>query len=247
MKSQPQESPVKTNCKNCAFAVYEEDTQIDCAFGRIDKFEDSVIAAYDNDKEFYVIDRLCTYFRDKKWGYDVNDKNKVQEEAATSFTIIFNCNEIDDTYFEVIKNFLESNQYYDKKYQVLLAHEYDKTVDDKILSLSKFFRKNTFVSCCYSFKEFIHEQTMKNKSVFHAVIGPENKDFSSDCLNTINNIINEDLVKFVVAKVCGVLFVNNFLYKSLQHIEPCMDYQKNIEKILSVIKKDMYQEISNDN
>ena len=99
MKSQPQENLIKTSCKNCAFAVYEEDTQIDCAFGRIEKFKDSVTEAFDNDKEFFIIDRLCTYFRDKKWGYNDNSMDKVEEESAISFDIIFNCNEISEPFF----------------------------------------------------------------------------------------------------------------------------------------------------
>ena len=247
MKSQLQENLIKTSCKNCAFAVYEKDTQVDCAFGRIEKFKDSVTEAFDNEKEFFIVDRLCTYFRDKKWGYNTNDKTRVEEESAASFAIIFNCNEIEDRYFNLIQSFLENEEYYTKKYNVVLAHEYDKKIDDKILLLSKFFRKNVTVSCCYSFQEFANEHIMKNKSIFHAIINPENKSFSSGCLGAINNSLNEDLAKFVVAKLGDVYFVNNLLYKSFQTIDPCIDYKKNIDNIIANIKKSMYKEIENDN
>lgn len=246
MKSQPQESAVKTSCKNCAFAIYENNTQIDCAFGRIEKFKDSVTEAYDNEKEFYLIDRLCTYFRDKKWGYNDNDKDRVKEESAASFDVIFNCNEITDQFSDVIKNFLTNNNYYAKKQRVFLAHEYEKPVKDKIIALSKFLNPNTIVSCCYSFEEFVHEQAMKNKSAFHIIVDSKNQEFSSDWLNTINKVLNQDLIRFMVAKINGIFVVNNFLYKTLQYIEPCLDYRKNIENILYIVKKDMYQEIQND-
>lgn len=248
MKSQPQENLIKTSCKNCAFAVYEEDTQIDCAFGRIEKFKDSVTEAFDNDKEFFIIDRLCTYFRDKKWGYNDNSMDKVEEESAISFDIIFDCNEISELFFETIKNFLINDAYYPRKHTIFLAHEYEKPVKNQIIALSKFFNKNTIVSCCFSFEQFIHEQAMKSKNVFQAVIRPENVGFSADYLTTINEAINQHLTKFVIAKVDGVTFVNNFIYKSFQHISPCSEYNKHIDSLVNSIKSsDMYKEIHNDN
>jgi hypothetical protein len=246
MKSQQPENLVKTSCKDCAFAIYEENTQTGCAFDRIEKFSKNIIEAYDNEKEFYVIDRLCTYFRDKKWGYSLEDKDKVKEESSISFDIIFDCNEIGDDYFETIKRFLVDTSY--KKYRVFLAHEYDKSIDDKIIDLSKFFNPNTTVSCCYKIGEFVHEQVMKNKTTFHAFINRGNIDFCASYLLKINDEINEKLNKFVVAKINDVIFVNNFVYKSFQYIKPCYDYSEHVRYIIESIQNtNMYQEITNDN
>jgi hypothetical protein len=63
----------QTPCKNCGFAVYEEDTQTGCYLGVIDKFRavgTEIIEAYDHEKEFFVIDRKCLFGRNKKWVAD---------------------------------------------------------------------------------------------------------------------------------------------------------------------------------
>jgi len=64
-------NPTHTSCKNCIFAEYEENTQVGCTAGRLDVFrnrEEEIIEAYDEEKEFYVIDkRICMYKRPESW------------------------------------------------------------------------------------------------------------------------------------------------------------------------------------
>ena len=58
MKSKPSGKMVETSCKECIFAVYENDTQVGCFANRIEKFKEAkeIIEAYDDEKEFYVRD-----------------------------------------------------------------------------------------------------------------------------------------------------------------------------------------------
>ncbi len=80
-----------TVCKNCFFAEYEGDTQTGCTAGRIEAFQDkgvNIIEAYDNDKEFYVIeDRICNYFRHKNWAKKGADRQLMVEKVKQETTI----------------------------------------------------------------------------------------------------------------------------------------------------------------
>lgn len=62
---------IHTPCKDCVFALYENQTQIDCALGYITKYKNkdiSVLEAYDDSKEFYIINgKKCIGYRENKW------------------------------------------------------------------------------------------------------------------------------------------------------------------------------------
>lgn len=62
---------IHTPCKNCVFAEYNDKTQIGCHLKYIDRFKRSnidVIEAYDEEKEFYIINKKkCIGYRENKW------------------------------------------------------------------------------------------------------------------------------------------------------------------------------------
>ena len=77
-------SPMHTPCLGCAFMINEEQKQVGCQVGRIEKYQErgaDVIDVYDdNGNEFFVInDRLCVYKRDKEWAKGVSKKQRVTE------------------------------------------------------------------------------------------------------------------------------------------------------------------------
>jgi len=60
-----------TSCKACVFAEYDDMTQVGCSRGMLKKYKDvgaNVVEAYDEDREFMVIEnRLCPFYRTKGW------------------------------------------------------------------------------------------------------------------------------------------------------------------------------------
>lgn len=62
---------IHTPCKDCVFAIYEDKTQVGCALNYIDTYKQKeipVLEAYDNDKEFYIINgKKCIGYRENKW------------------------------------------------------------------------------------------------------------------------------------------------------------------------------------
>ena len=78
-----------TPCKDCCFAIYDDITQVGCARNRIEKYKDNgaeIIEAYDEEKEFFVIkDRLCPFFRSKKWLDAFSEKSDEDMEKILAF------------------------------------------------------------------------------------------------------------------------------------------------------------------
>lgn len=68
--------PIHTSCKDCVFAIYEDNTQTDCHLQYLDLFRSKnidIIEAYDDDKEFYVInDKRCLGWKSLDW-YEKRD------------------------------------------------------------------------------------------------------------------------------------------------------------------------------
>jgi hypothetical protein len=69
------------------FASYEEKTQTACIANRLKHFDGAVIEAYDDDKEFYVINRACTFFRPTRWNEGKPDTDKARDEVKPVFGI----------------------------------------------------------------------------------------------------------------------------------------------------------------
>ena len=88
----PDVGEVKTLCRDCCFAVYEEQTQTDCKLNKIEKFRERgclVTPAYDKTgKEFFIIeDRFCVFWRGLDWVESADSKipkdRRSDEDLAT--------------------------------------------------------------------------------------------------------------------------------------------------------------------
>jgi len=236
MKSQQSDQKIRTNCKECVFAIYDGAgiTQISCAHNRIDKFADDVVEAYDEEKQFYVIDRLCTYYRDRKWGYNESDIEKVKKESALSFDIVFNANDINEEKATSIMSFINDNEYYRDKISLFIIHETYcyANVKDTVKKIMQNSKGSISVSVCASIEEYMHKLLKKTKNAYHAIIDQPEK-LSPNILNRLNDHVNENLNKFIVAECDGIKFIGNFTYKSLNSFNPSINYFKNINEIVN--------------
>ena len=64
------EDKLWTSCRDCVFAIYEENTQCGCSTGRLEKFKGigvHIVEAQDGEKEYMVIERFCNHYREKNW------------------------------------------------------------------------------------------------------------------------------------------------------------------------------------
>jgi hypothetical protein len=226
-------SSVNTSCRNCCFAVYKGDTQLGCLQDRIDKFGDSVTGAYDNAKEFYVINRFCNYYRDRAWGYSEADIEKVRLESSSNFSIFVDCNDIckiADSTTEYIRNI----DYTNNKIDIILFHDSNNfsIVKDSVANIARNCGKNVSISVASdSTDHFLHACNKKNKSYFHCLLKNLDTD-GLDFAHKINNFVNYELGRCFVIEYCGNLFVNNHIYRAVAYLNEYHLYDDVIQKLL---------------
>ena len=80
MSHAPKGFEISTSCKNCYFADYDCKTQTGCRLGRLEKYRNTsgnVVEAYDDDKEFYVIqNKICVYYRNHEFIEEMQLRNE---------------------------------------------------------------------------------------------------------------------------------------------------------------------------
>jgi len=89
---------IHTACKNCIFATYEDNTQKDCMLDELYLFRKhniEILEAYDEEKEFYIINKnKCLKYRTKDWKYTneglIEQEKMVWDEISLRYhAIIF--------------------------------------------------------------------------------------------------------------------------------------------------------------
>lgn len=246
MKSRQLENKIRTNCKECVFAVYEDKTQVSCDFDRIKNFGENVFEGYDDDKEFYIIDRLCTYYRDHAWGYSKNDKDIVEKESAASFDIVFDCNEFDNDKKNDIIKLINDIDYYKEKISLFAICNLNNkdSIQNYITDIMNSINKKITISIYENEEEFLHKTILSSKRTFHTIIKSLNNIQLNSIIKKINLQLNTKLDRFLVAKCDNVTFISNYAYKSLNNFEPTKLFNFNIEEIIHNSKSNfMYAEI----
>lgn len=233
MKSRPQDPQIKTNCKTCICAKYENNTQTGCISNRIQKFGDSVIEAYDDDKEFYVIKRFCNYFRSPKWNDGILDIEKIKSESSISFDIIINCNDLDtDEDVEETIHLLNNLNYYPQKLNINIAHH---------SSCNNNIRKNIFKIFCsikckitefMDFNEYLHGLVESSTSTYHIIVDMSNKSELLK-LSKLNDLINDELKQIIIFNLNTTKAVSNVVYRIESAINEKTNYEMNISSIIT--------------
>lgn len=236
---------IKTNCKDCAFAIYDNNKQTSCAFDRINVFGSEAKLITENEEQFYTIDRLCTYYRNKSWGYKTEDKEKVLEESSLKFDIVFDCDNINKSQEQIITHFINSNTYYSSRLNIYLLHEYQTydIIKQYVSNIAKNSTVKVNISICDKIDYYMHQLALKSTNGYHAIIKhPE--IFELDSLRRVNECINTDLKKFIVCNIGGANIISNITYKMFHSISNSVFYAENIANIIEYCKTNqMYIEI----
>ena len=237
MKSQQSENEVvKTSCKNCVFAQYDCDTQINCLAGRIGAFGfQNITEAYDNDKEFYVINRLCNYYRDKDlWNNGVADVDKVRAECQFTFDIFLNCDNIDEATAKSYINWWNSLSVDKNKVNVYLYNSPSVTLDQRKLISSVHKVTNKYLIVSYDHDETLHSHVSKSRSAYHY----NGEAVPTNLIEITNRHINDELLKLVMFVNNHRLVVSNVVYKIESFRNQCYSYRDNISLIKDLSQKE---------
>lgn len=70
-------SKIKTSCKTCIFAQFDNDVQTGCSFGRLEKFKHQDKAKFDNEQNSFIIQSVCNTCRSEKWAAQHQTENLI--------------------------------------------------------------------------------------------------------------------------------------------------------------------------
>lgn len=245
MKSSQQDNIVRTSCKNCVLSVYNNNTQTGCLADRLNKLEH--FAAYDEDKEFFVIERLCNYYRDEREKYIIDGEpylEKIKLESQISFDIFINCNNIDEEYKKRIISFYAStaSKYNENKLKIhLISHSINKDEKHQIFDMRHYIG-NPDISFVLDLR-LMHDKIMQTRNSYHLFISKDNFP-TTDFIYDSNCLVNEDMKKAIVITDEKVKAISNLAYKIESTKKDIRDYEKIVNNIVTSSKEmDLYHKI----
>lgn len=245
MKYQQPENKTLTSCKDCVLAVYDGNTQTSCLANRINKIDH--IEAYDDDKEFFVVERFCNYYRNKDGDFYINngkpDIDKIRSESYVTFNLMILCNHIDQEYYDYILNlYNEINKSYDKnKIDIHFLYTIASREQVNLIKDLRSLTQNSFVTF-YGDKTFWHNTLIRSTKSYHLVIDKDSRVDLSICQD-INNLINEEMLKLIVIKNNDTYAISNLAYKITSLQTESYDYDNIVSNIIEQSKeKNLYYE-----
>ncbi len=227
-KSQDKNKTLTTSCKECMFAVYDGITQTGCEMDRLKKFkacDDAIVSeAMDDDKEFFIINRACNYFRVE--GTETNAK-VVRHQGDMAFGVVV---EADARPVELLQDTLRSLLEIDyglTKWGIVISHDKEGWNDSAFKTGITGFR-NTLVKSGGIYTDVIVnlDKQKKDFDTFRAAhnlgisyvarIQPGDK-IGKKAFQKINKIVNEDMKKVVTFSTEGTDFI---LFRALNMYYP---------------------------
>jgi len=223
MRLKHQDRALQTSCKECQFATYSGKTQEGCAAGRLDKLKEYVVDAYDDDKEFYVVDCLCNMFRAPSWNEGVPDTDKARSEVMPLFSIVIGSDnsEAELPYWEKLSRTTES----------LVKMTYDPTKVAIIYSTRATATQETKRNIRRSFDQMgaagfnpqivaVTEEKMRDYDTFKRAGGAYfitivvGEEVPSTLLSDIDVQLNEKMRRAIVFDRNGLLAISFFAYSA---------------------------------
>lgn len=225
---------IHTPCKNCVFAVYENNTQNDCAIKYIDKYKDNnieILEAYDNEKEFYIINgKKCIGYRENKWfkQFNLEDSSledkiaKYHETNQLDFLIIIDLKslsveQLDDIFKQISLSDIQPKKlilirYSDNELRFPYA-----TIENllKEYKVSYTWRIQTILDPSLSYEQILHNViSLNSKYRFIVSVTQHNSDISKIIKDT-NKIVHHDLDQFDVIsnKTHDCIIFSSIIYR----------------------------------
>lgn len=238
MKSSQQDNIVRTKCKDCVLAIYKDKTQTACLADRIEKLEH--FEAYDEEKNFFVIERLCNYYRDNRENYILDGApaiEKIKLESQISFDVFIDCNKIDKDYKNRIIEFYLStvSKYDERKINIhLFSSSINKNEKHEIFELRSYIG-NPDISFIVDYR-LIHDKIMATKRSYHMIVSKEIFP-TTDFIYDANELVNTDMKKAIIIDDENVKAVSNLAYKIKATQEQTTNYSEIISSIIENSRK----------
>lgn len=210
-------SPVHTACKQCVFAVYDGNTQTDCAIDYLSKYrkDSEILDVYDDEKEFYVINnKKCLCYRENKWFNKYNMSmasleekiNLVLKTNTISYTLLIDLKQFEENDTINIAHQIDSMKYKPKKIIFIRYHkdqksyhtyDYLKNILDQIQSQGLSWRLQTMVNDD-SYYEILNNTVNLNKKTRFICSVKTPSDDLNKIIEFANNLVYNELKTFIV-------------------------------------------------
>lgn len=203
---------IETPCKDCVFATYLENTQNGCQLGRIEKFlaRGEAREVYDEDKEFYVVNRKCSTNRhkDSPWPAEAKQEDwaaKVRKEIALTLDVIvvFTNHVFEDaerTIESLTKQTLPPHHVWFVINQDLAGPE-QRIGPGRLISLLKetnlSWNVNQITLPDRTVEDCVDMVVPNCESYFYAIV-PPGLELRPEFISDIDKLINDDLERFTV-------------------------------------------------
>jgi hypothetical protein len=208
---------IHTPCKDCVFAIYDNNTQTDCAINYIEKYKNKnvqILEAYDDAKEFYIINgKKCLGYRENKWfnqfglsDADIQEKiTKYFETNTLDYYIVIDLKNIDINNLDQILEQISKCKIQPKK--VILIRYVDDELKLSYTNISTLFQKynvgyvwriQTIVDTTLNYEQILHNTISLNpKYRFICSITKYNENIEF-MINKTNAIVHDDLDQFEI-------------------------------------------------
>lgn len=234
-------SVISTTCKNCLFAEYDGDTQINCALGKVDKIRNhpiyQILEATDGEKNFYILNyHLCLQQRVPGWVHDkksINEmKELVREEIKMNWGAILVLKNEPLIDMSRVEKRLEEilNQTNPPSWIGIINHDNDLDVYWIINYLSERNIKWSIESGEETTRDYIDiimKKFQKNKFVFYGVFESDKKVDSTFYDKLYRNVI-ENLMQYSVIKDSDSL--HGMIVNKVAHIKYNGNHNIELEK-----------------
>lgn len=243
MSSESQENNInRTSCKDCILAIYSDKTQTGCQANRIEKYKaqskDLVFEAYDEEKEFFVINRLCNFYRDKSWNNGQASISKINNECKVTFEVLIDCKDFDKEDIAQFRSlYNDMTDYGEKKISTILFVNHKSKVRSIFDNRSVIGSPQTVI---YFDELNLHTHVIQARQSYHILINKTNIHTSDDIFNVVNNKINMDLNRIIAFEYNNIIGISNLAYKVESFKLESIDYKKIINSVIENSKKENF-------
>jgi|TARA_A100001518_G_C1219078_1_gene62599 hypothetical protein len=252
MKSKQKEKRLQTSCKGCAFAIYEGNTQTGCKFGRTEKFLErgELFEAYDEEKEFFVVKRLCNLARPTEHSTEDSEVAKARDSIKPSIFISVELDDATEGDFNNFFNTMKNIDYPNDKLSIVLSQPFEATKEQRKLGTKLLcdiknlgIKAQVVFNIASSMREYdVFKKCEKNFSYYSFL--SIKSTLHEGMLPYIDKVLNEDMDKVVFFRLNEIGFISSyaFLMNYGNHIGEYKEFEKEMEE--EAEKLDLYKEKS---
>ena len=227
------ETPIKTSCRDCIFAMWEDGNQIDCELDRLHKFDlRGEVKDIDN---YCEIQRFCNTCRDSEWLKQKPDiKETIMKDVEVQYAIVVRVRgNIDYENLQYTIGLLQSQTIKPRSINLVQLYSED-TINRSVLqymtdipiTLTKVVDENKVEETAISLCDTQYYAFVTPGAFINPKTGEE-----------LNKLLNYDLEQFLIADISGVMFLHR-LFSDVMFKEKNMNISEII-KYIEETNKDM--------